>query len=106
MNLPTHDPSERDLARLSTFEHNLAMKTEPNPSPGSTLFRARVDAAHLEKARRVLERLGMTPGDAVNVFFAQVALRKDLPFVVTANPQRLQSEAEQAKAWDRALGEY
>lgn len=82
------------------------MKTNPPSSADSTLFRARVDTAHLEKAKRVLGRLGMTPGDAVNVFFAQVALRKDLPFVVTANPQRLLSEHEQAKAWDSALGEY
>jgi len=94
------------VADLSIFEHNLVMKTDSAQNAGSTLFRARVDAAHLEKARRVLDRLGMTPGDAVNVFFAQVALRKDLPFVVTANPQRLQSEQEQAKAWDNALGEY
>ena len=48
----------------------------------------------------------MTPGDAVNVFFAQVALRKDLPFAVTVNPQRLQSDEAQAKAWEDALGEY
>lgn len=94
------------FANLSIFEHNLAMKNDLANNPESTLFRARVDAVHLEKARRVLSRLGMTPGDAVNVFFAQVALRKDLPFVVTANPQRLQSDQEQLKAWEDALGEY
>lgn len=82
------------------------MKNNSDSNPASTLFRARVDAAHLEKAKRVLGRLGMTPGDAVNVFFAQVALRKDLPFVVTVNPHRLQSDEAQAKAWEDALGEY
>ena len=99
---PSNLPS---LAKLSTFEHNRAMKNSAQ-TPSSTLFRARVDTAHLEKAKRVLDRLGMTPGDAVNVFFAQVALRKDLPFVVTAKPQRLQSDEAQVKAWDESLGEY
>ena len=79
---------------------------QTTPTQGTALFRARVDAAHLESAKRVLSSLGMTPGDAVNVFFAQVALRKDLPFIVTANPQRLQSDAAQAQAWDDSLGEY
>ena len=65
-------PRKRDsnaVANLSIFEHNLAVKNDLANNPESTLFRARVDAVHLEKARRVLSRLGMTPGDAVNVFF-------------------------------------
>ncbi len=39
-------------------------------------------------------------------FFAQVALRDDLPFAVTAHPERLQSDEEQAQSWNLSLGEY
>lgn len=72
----------------------------------STLFRARVDTARLRKAEKVLRKLGMKPGEAVNLFFAQVALRDDLPFIVTAHPDRLQTDEAQAREWNRAFGEY
>ena len=72
----------------------------------NALFRARVDAKRLERARKVLDRIGLNPGEAVNLFFAQVALRGDLPFTVTAHPERLQSDKNQADAWNDALGEY
>ena len=91
---------------MSIFEHNRAMKEVNSPSVESTLFRARVDTDHYEQAKLVLNRLGLKPGDAVNLLFAQIALRKDLPFAVTANPSRVQSDEAQLKAWQDALGEY
>ncbi len=72
----------------------------------STLLRARVDTARYRKAEQVFERLGMKTSDAINVFFAQVALREDLPFSVTAHPERLISDHEQARNWNEALGDY
>lgn len=72
----------------------------------STLLRARVNTARYHKAEKVFARLGMKTSDAINVFLAQVALREDLPFSVTANPERLISDQEQAKSWNEALGEY
>jgi antitoxin component of RelBE/YafQ-DinJ toxin-antitoxin module len=54
----------------------------------------------------VFDRLGLKTTDAINLFFAQVALREDLTFVVTAHPERLQSDEQQAMAWNEALGEY
>ena len=72
----------------------------------NTLFRARVDAARLNQAKDVFERLGLKPSDAVNMFFAQVALRDDLPFSVTAHPERLLADEAQAQAWNDAFGEY
>jgi len=72
----------------------------------STLVRARVDAARYRKAERVFERLGMKTSDAINVFLAQVALRQDMPFAVTAQPERLISDQEQVRNWNDALGEY
>ncbi len=72
----------------------------------STLLRARVDTARYMKAEQVFERLGMKTSDAINIFLAQVALREDLPFSVTAHPERLISDAEQGHNWNKAFGEY
>jgi addiction module RelB/DinJ family antitoxin len=73
---------------------------------GSTLFRARVPTERLKRAEKVFARLGMKPGDAFNIFLAQVELRNDLPFAVTTNVERLLTTEEQGKTWDNALGEY
>ncbi len=74
--------------------------------PNSVLFRARVPADRLKKAEKVFARLGMKASDALNIFLAQVELRKDLPFVITSKPEPLLTTAEQGKAWEDALGEY
>ena len=44
------------------------------------LFRTRVPAQRLKRAEKVLERLGMKPGDAFNMLLAQIDLRQGLPF--------------------------
>ncbi len=72
----------------------------------STLFRARVPTERLRRAEKVFARLGMKPGDAFNIFLAQVELRNDLPFAVTTNVDRLVTTEEQGKTWENALGEY
>ncbi len=72
----------------------------------STLFRARVPTERLRRAEKVFARLGMKPGDAFNIFLAQVELRNDLPFAVTTNVDRLLTTEEQGKNWENALGEY
>ena len=72
----------------------------------STLFRARVPTERLRRAEKVFARLGMKPGDAFNIFLAQVELRNDLPFAVTTNVDRLVTTEEQGKTWESALGEY
>lgn len=48
----------------------------------------------------------MKTSDAFNIFLAQVELRKDMPFAITANPEPLLTTAEQGKSWEAALGEY
>lgn len=72
----------------------------------STLLRARVDTDRYREAEQVFKQIGLKTSDAINVFLAQVALRKDLPFVVTTEPGRLISDEEQAYAWDKEFGEY
>jgi addiction module RelB/DinJ family antitoxin len=67
------------------------------------LFRGRVPTARLRRAEKVFARLGIKPGDAFNIFLAQVELRNDLPFAITTHPERLLSTAEQGKVWEDAL---
>ncbi len=73
---------------------------------GSTLFRARVPTERLKRAEKVFARLGMKPGDAFNIFLAQVERRNDLPFAVTTTVARLVTTEEQGKTWENGLGEY
>ena len=48
----------------------------------------------------------MKPGDAFNIFLAQVELQKGLPFAVTTEPKPLFPAEEQGKIWNDFLGEY
>ena len=72
----------------------------------TTLFRARVPALRLKKAEKILEQLGMKPGDAFNMLLAQIELCKGLPFEVTTRPAQVLSAEKQASAWTEALGAY
>jgi len=48
----------------------------------------------------------LKPGDAFNMFLAQVELRQALPFSVTTKPAKLLSSEEQAAAWTQSLDAY
>jgi addiction module RelB/DinJ family antitoxin len=71
----------------------------------SVLLRARVPARRLKKAEKILDQLGLKPGDAVNMLLAQIELRNGVPFELTTSPRLLSSD-EQAEAWTKALGAY
>ena len=73
----------------------------------TVLFRTRVPSARLKHAEKILNRLGLKPGEAFNMFLAQVELRKGLPFEVTTQPLvPLLSAEKQAEVWTQTLGEY
>jgi antitoxin component of RelBE/YafQ-DinJ toxin-antitoxin module len=55
-------------------------------SQATTLFRARVPAKRLKNVEKVFRRIGLTPGEAVNAFLAQVEINRGLPFPVRADP--------------------
>ena len=55
--------------------------------PPSTILRARVDATRKRRAESVLRKLGVTPAQATNMLYAQIELRKGLPFLVTERDQ-------------------
>ncbi len=72
----------------------------------SILLRTRVPERRYRNAEKILDRLGMNPGDAVNLFMAQIELRNGLPFEVSLSQANLLSADQQAQAWTEALGEY
>ena len=72
----------------------------------TVLFRARVPARRLKRVQKVLEKLGLKPGDALNMMLAQIEIQQALPFEVTTNPKPVMSAEEQAEQWVEALGAY
>ena len=75
-------------------------------SSETTLFRARVSTRRLKRAAKILDQLGLKPGDAFNILLAQIELRNGLPFALTTKPSPLISPEEQAQVWTDALGSY
>ena len=75
-------------------------------SDHTAVVRTLVPARRLQRAERILHKLGLTPGDAVNMLLAQIEIRQGLPFEVTTQPKALLSAEEQAVAWTEAFGAY
>jgi addiction module RelB/DinJ family antitoxin len=50
------------------------------------LFRARIDRGRKERTEKILRRFGLTPGQAVNVFFAKIEEVDGLPFDLRPEP--------------------
>jgi DNA-damage-inducible protein J len=46
----------------------------------TTLLRARVDIGRKKRAEKILGRYGLTPSQAINVFYAKVSETNGLPF--------------------------
>jgi len=58
----------------------------------TAMVRARVEPLLKARAERVLGRLGLTPTEAITVFYRQIELRNGLPFgVVIANATTLKT---------------
>ena len=89
-----------NIDKAGNSEHVRVMKET------SFQLRARVPERRYRNAEKILNRLGMNPGDAVNLFLAQIELHQGLPFEVTLEPAGLLGRRQQANAWEEAFGEY
>ena len=49
------------------------------------VVRARVDQKLKEDSELILRELGLSPAEAIRMFFTQITLRRALPFAVTLN---------------------
>ena len=72
----------------------------------TTTFKAIVPNARLKKANAVLQKLGLSAGEAFNLMLAQIEIQKALPFAVSLQPKPLLSAEEQAGEWTKAYGAY
>lgn len=75
-------------------------------SETTIIVRAKVPTRRLHRAEKVLQRLGLTPSEAVNMMLAQIEIRQGLPFEVSTRPRPLLSAEEQGAAWTEAFGAY
>jgi addiction module RelB/DinJ family antitoxin len=66
-------------------------------------FRVRVDRKLANKARRIAEEIGTTPGEVVRLLFVQMVKRRAIPFPLQADSPEVEvlGPAERrAKMWD------
>lgn len=50
--------------------------------PSTAILRARIDPRRKARVEKILGQLGVTPTQAVNMFYAQIERRKAIPFPV------------------------
>ena len=68
----------------------------------TAVLRTRIDPKRKARVERILERLGMTSSQAINLFFAQIEQRKGIPFRVSLQDDAdvLPSLQQVAALWD------
>jgi len=57
------------------------------------ILRARVDVGKKSQAEKIFSKLGISTGDAINIFLAQVVIQKGIPFPLTSAPHLDLSQA-------------
>lgn len=50
--------------------------------PSTAILRARIDPRRKARVEKILEQLGVTPTQAVNMLYAQIERRKEIPFPI------------------------
>jgi addiction module RelB/DinJ family antitoxin len=73
-------------------------KTLENP-----LVRARIAPKRKKAAEKILEKMGISPGQAINMLYAQIELQGGLPFPVVAEDNRdvLAPIEQTAETWGK-----
>ncbi len=66
------------------------------------VLRTRVDSRRKARVEKILSDLGLTPTQAVNMFFAQIERRKGIPFPVANDLTDIVPPVEHVAAiWDK-----
>jgi DNA-damage-inducible protein J len=69
--------------------HNMIMKT--------SAVHARIEPETKEKAEEILRSLGLTPTEAIRIFYNQISLRGGLPFQVVVPNKLTASTLEKSR---------
>lgn len=69
--------------------------------PETAILRTRIDPRRKARVEKILDQLGMTSTQAVNMFFAQIERRRAIPFTVSMqdNSDILPPIEHVAQAW-------
>ncbi len=67
----------------------------------TAILRARVDSDKVTAAERVFSKLGISVGDAINLFLGQVCIQKGIPFALTTRAHLDLSNATLEEIEDR-----
>ena len=65
--------------------------------PKSEMIRARVEPRLKHRAENVFDTLGLTPTEAITLFYTQVTLRRGLPFEVKIPNKATQAAMREAE---------
>jgi DNA-damage-inducible protein J len=71
----------------------------------TAIIHARIEPATKQKAERVIRKLGMTPTEAIRIFYRQIILRDGLPFRV-AVPNSLTAATLQKSRQGQELEQF
>ena len=71
----------------------------------TAMIRARTEPSLKEEVENILEKLGMTSTEAINMFYRQVKLRKGLPFDVKI-PNKVTTETFKKTDEGKELNDY
>lgn len=55
--------------------------------PKTSTLRTRVNSGHKAAAEAVFAKLGISTGEAINLFLSQVGIQQGIPFPLTARPR-------------------
>jgi DNA-damage-inducible protein J len=71
--------------------------------PATAIIRTRIDPRRKNRAEAILTKLGVTPTQAINMLYAQIELRKAIPFALTLEDNSaIAPPIEQvAQTWDQ-----
>ncbi len=72
----------------------------------TAILREKIPACRPHRAEKFLQKLGLTPSDAVNLLLAQIEIRQGLSFEARVQSKPLLPADEQAAAWTEAYGVY
>ncbi len=69
-------------AKTKAAETKAARTPGPGRKPLTGMIRARVEPGLKTRAEAVLDKLGLSPSDAIRLFYTQITLSRGLPFPV------------------------
>ncbi len=70
----------------------------------TAILRTRVDSEKATAAEKVFSKLGISVGEAINIFLSQVCIQKGIPFALTTRPHLNLENATLDEIEDRYSG--